>query len=296
MSDQKINSENSEDRQVSLQSPFTSIVSQVVEKIKNEPFLFAIAIIALVIALVITPSGLGSSDLRFVISIITALAFIVILGYFLQAGYKEYNRMQRERWKFERERPQADGTQAIHKKDDPDQPTGPFERTPTESKDDKSSQKPKYQFDNRNWKVDQVFQGDSEVTISDQSTKINTGGGTYVGGSVNTGGGDFTGRDQKITTTTTQGGTLKQFTDLLGELHAGVASAELDEKIQNSIESEIASTELEANAPQPRLPVIESRLKGIQSLLQRAAGTGAAVIGLAEIVQRGLEMAQQLFR
>jgi len=126
---------------------------------------------------------------------------------------------------------------------------------------------------------------------------VDTGGGAFVRGGVNTGGGAFTGRDQTITTETTinQNFTLDQFNELLLELRNGLAKLELEEPIQSSIESDIASAETAANSSQPSLPVIESRLKGIQSLLESTAGTGAAVIGMVEIIQRGLEVARNLF-
>jgi len=128
--------------------------------------------------------------------------------------------------------------------------------------------------------------------------RVDTGGGAFVGGSVSTGGGDFVGRDQTITTKTTisQGATLEQFTTLLSQMRDELAAAGLDEKVQKLIEGDISSTEMEANDSQPSLLVIESKLQGIQSLLGKAAGTGAAVVGLVEIVQRGLDMAQQLFK
>ncbi len=124
--------------------------------------------------------------------------------------------------------------------------------------------------------------------------RIDTGGGAYVGGSVSTGGGTFVGRDQTITKP--QGATLKEFTDLLAQLRVGLEAAGLDEKIQKVVESDLSGIESEVSDPNPSLPVIESRLSSIQSLLQKAAGAGAAAIGLVEIVQRGLEMAQQLFK
>ena len=126
---------------------------------------------------------------------------------------------------------------------------------------------------------------------------VDTGGGAFIRGDVDTDGGAFVGRDQTITTETTikQDFTLDQFNELLLELRNGLAKLELEEPIQSSIESDIASAETAANSSQPSLPVIETRLKGIQSLLQTTAGTGAAVIGLVEIIQRGLEMAQTLF-
>jgi uncharacterized caspase-like protein len=126
---------------------------------------------------------------------------------------------------------------------------------------------------------------------------IDTGGGAFIRGDVNTGGGAFVGRDQTITSETTinQDFTLDQFNEVLQELRNGLAKLALEEPIQSSIESDIASAEITANSPQPSLPVIETRLKGIQSLLETTAGTGAAVIGMVEIIQRGLEMAQALF-
>jgi hypothetical protein len=127
--------------------------------------------------------------------------------------------------------------------------------------------------------------------------RIDTGGGAYIGGAVATGGGAFVGRDQTITTTTTttQGATLEQFTTLLAQLRDGLDAAGLDTKIQKVIESDLTGVENEASDPNPSRPVIESKLQSMLSLLQNTARTGAAAIGLVEIVQRGMEMAQKLF-
>jgi uncharacterized caspase-like protein len=128
--------------------------------------------------------------------------------------------------------------------------------------------------------------------------QIDTGGGAFIRGNVNTGGGAFTGRDQSISkaTTFTQGASLEQFTDLLIELRRGLESAGFETKIQGVIERDLSDVENEAADANPNLVVIESKLNSIRNLLQKAAGTGAAVIGLIEIVQRGAEIAQQLFK
>jgi hypothetical protein len=126
--------------------------------------------------------------------------------------------------------------------------------------------------------------------------RIDTGGGAYIGGNVNTGGGTFVGRDIITTTTVSQGATLEEFTALLAQLRAGLPATGLEPKIQQAIGGEVASLEAEAGDPQPSLPLIETRLKGIQSLLKSAAGAGAAAIGMAQIVQQALELARQLFR
>ena len=127
--------------------------------------------------------------------------------------------------------------------------------------------------------------------------RIDTDGGAYIGGGVNTGGGTFIGRDQTITTNTTisQGATLEQFTTLLAQLRDGLDAAGLDTKIQKVIESDLTGVESEASDSNPSRPVIESKLQSMQSLLQNAARTGTAAIGLVEIIQRGMEMAQKLF-
>jgi len=71
------------------QGPYNNIVSQAVKKITNEPFLFVIAIVALLIGLFVLGAKLGSPDLRFIIVVVALLAFVVILGYFIQMVLKE---------------------------------------------------------------------------------------------------------------------------------------------------------------------------------------------------------------
>jgi uncharacterized caspase-like protein len=129
--------------------------------------------------------------------------------------------------------------------------------------------------------------------IGEQS--IDTGGGAFIGGSVNTGGGTFVGRDQSQDTTINQEISLDQFNELLVEIRNRLAKLDLDEPTQMSIENDIAFTETNANSGKPSLPVIENKLKGVQSLLKTTAGTGASVLGLVEIIQRGIEMAEKLF-
>jgi len=65
---------------------YANIVSQVVAKIRNEPFLFVIAVVSLLIGLTMLSAKLGSPDLRFVVVVIALLAFAVILGYYTLAG------------------------------------------------------------------------------------------------------------------------------------------------------------------------------------------------------------------
>ena len=63
--------------------PYASIVSQVVSKIRNEPLLFIVALAALLIGLMVVGTRLGSSDLRFIVSVIAVLAAGGIIGYYV---------------------------------------------------------------------------------------------------------------------------------------------------------------------------------------------------------------------
>ncbi|HAB19419.1 MAG TPA: hypothetical protein DCE44_23685, partial [Verrucomicrobiales bacterium] len=122
---------------------------------------------------------------------------------------------------------------------------------------------------------------------------INTGGGAYVGGSIETGGGKFVAGDDQSQTTWA---TPKQFAALLQALRQNLAEAKLDPDSHVEIERDLTSLESQAAKPEPRLSVIAARLGSVKSILESGAGIGTAAIGLAQLVQRGLEMAQQLFR
>ena len=65
---------------------YQKIVLQVVAKIRNEPFLFVIAVVSLLIGLTMVSAKLGSPDLRFIVFVVAVLAFAVILGYYMLAA------------------------------------------------------------------------------------------------------------------------------------------------------------------------------------------------------------------
>ncbi len=73
-------------------APYGGVVAQVVAKIKGEPFLFVIALAALLIGLAVLAAGLGTPALRFTITVIAALAFLVILGYYVLEGLRVVGR------------------------------------------------------------------------------------------------------------------------------------------------------------------------------------------------------------
>jgi hypothetical protein len=61
----------------------TYVVSQVVQKITDEPFLFIIAVIVLLVGFASVAANLGAADFRFVIVVIALLAFFSMVGYYL---------------------------------------------------------------------------------------------------------------------------------------------------------------------------------------------------------------------
>ena len=126
--------------------------------------------------------------------------------------------------------------------------------------------------------------------------RVDTGGGAYIRGSVNVQGGDFVGRDQ-IThaPSSSQSLTLGDFSALLEQLRAELSKTDLEDKVSRMVESEITRVEEEAQDDKPSLPVIEARLTSIQSVLQQTAGVATAAMGLAQIIQQAIRVAQSLF-
>ena len=81
--------------------PYEHILSQVVTKIRDEPFLFVIAVAAFLIGLTMLATGLGSPDLRFIVIVIAFLAFVAIIGYYIQSGLKLRATMHREEQRYQ---------------------------------------------------------------------------------------------------------------------------------------------------------------------------------------------------
>jgi hypothetical protein len=130
--------------------------------------------------------------------------------------------------------------------------------------------------------------------VTQSFSNVNTGGGAYVGGSVFTGGGAFVGRDQTVYQPA-GAPTIEQFLALLEQLRSQLPNAGLDEGTRQIAESDLQSVQDGAQAPQPNGSLILHRLKGVRSLLEEAAGAGAAAVGLGRLAGQLLELAQRLF-
>jgi hypothetical protein len=127
-------------------------------------------------------------------------------------------------------------------------------------------------------------------------SRVNTGGGAYVRGNVNVQGGDFIGRDQiSNAPSSSQTLTRDDFLALLEQIRAELSVAQLDGKARTMVEHEIDSIKEEAQDEKPSPPLIEARLNSIQSVIQKTAGVATATIGLAQIVQQAIQLAQSLF-
>jgi hypothetical protein len=70
------------------------IVTLVIERVRDEPFLFTIAIVALLIPLLVVAANLGSPDLRLVIGLVGVLAFISILARYVRDVLRDVQRFR----------------------------------------------------------------------------------------------------------------------------------------------------------------------------------------------------------
>lgn len=169
-----------------------------------------------------------------------------------------------------------------------------------------------------------------------ETGSVTTGGGAYIGGNVNTGGGDLVGRDKTVWGDTVYGdkiagdksagdtitvgdisggtgiaigrkaqatvyapvtnATSEQFTRLLQELGNALEQARLDDDEREAVREDLRRVAVQVQQPTPKLSLIRRSLNNVKEVIEAAAGVGAAAAGLSAMVQRALDMAQQLFR
>jgi hypothetical protein len=85
----KGNSSQDVSKNVAIEGYF-SLMSKIVQKIRAEPFLFIIAISALLIGYASIKIDMGPSIVRLIILIIAGLGVIGILGYYILASFREW--------------------------------------------------------------------------------------------------------------------------------------------------------------------------------------------------------------
>jgi hypothetical protein len=125
-------------------------------------------------------------------------------------------------------------------------------------------------------------------------TTIDTGGAAYIAGNVKAR--TFVGRDQINTNITTQGASPEEFAKLLTTLRTLLTTVKLDGDERTAVEEDLTKVAEQAAKPEPKLSLIKRGLGNIQEVLEGAAGVGGAVITLAPLVQKAIEMAQQVFK
>jgi hypothetical protein len=92
-----------------------------------------------------------------------------------------------------------------------------------------------------------------------------------------------------------QAGGLPEFIQLLSEIRCSLAGSGLDQDSADAITKDIETVVNQAEKDQPKKAIILSKLKGIAELLAVAGGVATAAQSLAPLVQKAIEMAQQLF-
>jgi di/tripeptidase len=149
------------------------------------------------------------------------------------------------------------------------------------------------------------------MSKKDKQSKVETGGAAYIGGNASAGR-DLVGRDL-ITTIgdgnvngdhsqatvikqANQGGTIREFNDLLAELRTMLPQAELDAETAAVVDADVKVVQEQAGKPKPNGAIIISRLEGITKVLAAAGGLAVAGQKLLPMAQKAVEWAGQLFR
>jgi len=157
-------------------------------------------------------------------------------------------------------------------------------------------------------------------------SQIDTGGGTYVGGGVNTGSGDFVGRDKTVhgdkvggdkisvgdisgnsgiaigrdaqahVNTSAAGITPEQFSALIKQLRAALATAQLDSDERAAVQQDLDNVEAQLVKSEPKLSLIKRGLNNVKDVIEAATGIGTITLTLSSLVQRAIEMAEQTFK
>jgi flagellar hook-basal body complex protein FliE len=120
---------------------------------------------------------------------------------------------------------------------------------------------------------------------------IKIGNITSSGGNVNVAGGDI---NQSITTVT-QNATPTDFPKVLAEITTAIEKADLDPDIAEEAKSVLQSVEAQSKKEKPNLALITGKLKSLTELIGAAAGAEVALQQITPLIQKAVQLAQQLF-
>jgi hypothetical protein len=89
--------------------------------------------------------------------------------------------------------------------------------------------------------------------------------------------------------------TPDEFGELLEQLREELRKVHMDDKTRRSIEADIMAVETEAQDSQPSLLIIEAKLKGIESIINRVEAAGTVTKALTPMIRKSIESAGRLF-
>lgn len=129
---------------------------------------------------------------------------------------------------------------------------------------------------------------------------VNTGSGNTITGGIRIrGDGNVIGDDNTVsvtkTKTVTQGATPDDFVALMAQMRELLRTTNLNEDDRDTVETNLKTAQKEAKKDKPRLPLIESSLKSIESLVKSTEGIGSAAAKLLPMIPQAVELARQLF-
>lgn len=136
-------------------------------------------------------------------------------------------------------------------------------------------------------------QEDNKVTEKPANkVSIKIGNVTSSGGNVNIAGGDI---NQSITQVS-QNASLDDFPKLLSEIGNFIERANLDPDIAEEAKSTLQGIEMQARKEKPNVALITGKLKSLTELVGAAAGADSALQQLKPLIQKAVQLAQQLFQ
>ncbi len=113
-------------------------------------------------------------------------------------------------------------------------------------------------------------------------TRIDTGGGAYIGGQVNTGGGAFVGRDQ-LTVSGSESVSLAELRARVAELERLLQQVKLPAEIGEIVEGDLEVVKRQVAQDAPKGALVKNRLGSLKDLLsgaETATGLGERIVAV----------------
>jgi hypothetical protein len=130
---------------------------------------------------------------------------------------------------------------------------------------------------------------------------VNTGSGNAISGGISMkGDGNVIGAGNTVSVTKTrvapQGVTRDDFAALIAQMSELLRTNSLNQDDRDTLEMNLGTVEKETKKDKPRLPLIESSLKSVESLVTSTESLGSITTKLLPILNRAVESAKELFQ